>query len=389
MKRNYKLSITDLPILSHIIEINDPPYYPEDLYEIIGTNGFVVTFIFRQGTDSEKRYGNSITCSIFYPKGVREQIKKSICENTFYKDQQIRVNLILPRLPQSDKEELKYNGFPIDHVQSMDYVPYKNEAETVSDLKIVIKIPISKTDFDVDEDVFTQNVLLRKLRLGTELIPEEKAHLIGSILAMDQNQFDPELLSVLGYTIETAGTDRRIWFHYYQTKKRRKTLSEGDVQKLKDVESEDLFDKVVLLEREIASGHEPGEIVSFSNDQLTIIMNSLKNFHPHVLIPIRRQIWWNTKSYLHIVLRHIRDLQIGKLNQRKTPFPYAFEELRLLIEKVIDSVIGEIKTHFDTKKTPGPFFRSGKMCVLYNEDYYSFHINEDGLLENIHIVEDH
>ena len=263
MKREYKLNIADFPIF--MVEINDPPYYSEDLYELIGSKGYVVTFTFRQDTDTAKRYGESITGSIFYPKGTKQQIEKCIKENALYADTNVRLSIILPRLNQLDIDELKYKGFPIDHIQYLHFVPFEREPETESGLKVVpniIKIPVSTANFNVDHEIFIQNVIFRKLKQGTELIPEEKAYLVGSILAMDQNQIDPDLLTVLGYTTDSAGNDRRIWYHYYQTKRRRRILSEIEVQKLKKVEDEDISDKMTLLARELATGHVPGEALT-------------------------------------------------------------------------------------------------------------------------------
>ena len=104
MKREYKLNIADFPIF--MVEINDPPYYSEDLYELIGSKGYVVTFTFRQDTDTAKRYGESITGSIFYPKGTEQQIEKCIKENALYADTNVRLSIILPRLNQLDIDEL-------------------------------------------------------------------------------------------------------------------------------------------------------------------------------------------------------------------------------------------------------------------------------------------
>lgn len=391
MKRDYKFNVIDLPNFPPLMEIIDPPYFQEDLYELIGSKGFVATFIFREGTETLNRYGYSITGQIFYAKGVKEKIEASIKDGKDYADEYLKVKVILPRLDQAEIDDIKYKGFPIEHIQSINFVPYKREPEIKSNLKVVpnvIKIPVSKTNFNVDEEVFYQNIILRKLSSETELIQEEKAQFIGSILAMNQNQIDQELLISLGYTIEKASDDRRIWYHYYKTKKKRNILSKEEVNNCKNVEFEDLLEKINLLIKELVKGHKPGEAISISNEQIIAIIQSLKNFHPRVLIPTKRQIWWDTKSYLHIVLRHVKDFQIGKLNECKTPFPYAFEELELLIRKVIESVIGEIEAHFEIQKIPSNFYRVGKMSIPYNEDFYSLHIREDGLLENFHIVEE-
>ena len=96
------------------------------------------------------------------------------------------------------------------------------------------------------------------------------------------------------------------------------------------------------------------------------------------------QIFWDIDSYLHIVMRHVKQLQIGRF-KNKSPFPYKFEDLQNLIEKVLGKIEDEIKRHFDEK--PGKEFkRVGKMSVLFNCDYYCLQIDSEGRLVNLYVT---
>ena len=68
-------------------------------------------------------------------------------------------------------------------------------------------------------------------------------------------------------------------------------------------------------------------------------MSSMSKFEPGILLYGGKQIFWDIDSYLHIVLRHVKQLQIGHF-KNKSSFPYKFEDLGNLIEKVL----GESKT---------------------------------------------
>jgi hypothetical protein len=390
MIKDYKSHKIELPGFP-FIEINDPPYFQEDLYEIIGSKDYVATFVFLAGSDSQKKYGESITGPIFYPKGAREEIEKCIHVQTPYPDLFVRVNIVLPSFKAEISEYLKYNGFPISDIQAIVFSLNSSKAlykePGIKSVPNIINVPLPK-DFKIDYDNLVQNFALKRLRSGTVLIPEEKAEFVGSILACDNNKIDLKILQELGYTVESASEDTRIWHHFYLAKKRKNKLSENEVEKLRNYEEIDLMQKGILLMKEMISGLEPGEIISASDFHAKSIVESLKKFRPKVIIPIKRQIWWDTKSYLHIVLRHVKDLQFGRIHKRKTPFPYDFKELELLIQKVLDSIIEEIKTHFEGEKRAGTFYRTGKMSVYYNGDYYSLRISPDGLLETIYVVEE-
>lgn len=113
------------------------------------------------------------------------------------------------------------------------------------------------------------------------------------------------------------------------------------------------------------------------------IIPSLFNFEPAILLYGKKQIYWDIDSYLHIIFRHIKDLQIGYF-KNKSSFPYKFEDLRMLIEKVLGKVKDEIKKHFE-EKSGKDFKRVGKMSVFFNDDYYSIQIDKQGRLVNIYI----
>lgn len=114
------------------------------------------------------------------------------------------------------------------------------------------------------------------------------------------------------------------------------------------------------------------------------IMSSMSKFEPTILLYGKKQIFWDIDSYLHIVMRHVKQLQIGRF-KNKSPFPYKFEDLQNLIEKVLGKIEDEIKRHFDEK--PGKEFkRVGKMSVLFNCDYYCLQIDSEGRLVNLYVT---
>lgn len=390
MRKDYKYRKYDLKYAPPLIELNDPPYFAEDLYELIGSKDFVATFVFKQDSNSQKRFGDMVTGTIFYPKGEREKIQHCIREKSAYENVTLKIEIVLPDIDKKAAEELKYGGVPILDIQNITIVPYRREEKTENGNKKipVVEIPVSKEQLRfIDQDILWQNMLASKLNAGIYLIPEEKAHLIGITLAINDNRIDTRLIEYLGFTIDTLQTSSSIWYHYYQVKKRRKTITVEEERILAEIEAIDITDKTILLARELTKGHAPGEAISPSQDQLSTILTSLENFRPKVLVPIKRQIWWNAESYLHIVLRHVKDFQLGRINLGKTPFPYDFKQLELLIQKVIDTIKEEIKAYFDSASGKKHFHRNGRMAVYFNGDYYALEIEPDGLLKSIYIVE--
>ena len=113
------------------------------------------------------------------------------------------------------------------------------------------------------------------------------------------------------------------------------------------------------------------------------ILSSLSRFEPDILLYGKKQVYWDIDSYLHITMRHVKQLQLGHFKDR-TPFPYRFEDLETLIHQVLGTIEHEIERHFSEK--PGKnFLRLGKMSVFFNGDYYCLQINKEGRLVTLYV----
>lgn len=100
---------------------------------------------------------------------------------------------------------------------------------------------------------------------------------------------------------------------------------------------------------------------------------------------VKKQVYWDVNSYIHIALRHLNEYQLGHF-KLKTPFPYKTEDLKSLIENVLQRIDREIEDYLGSSKT-NDFTRHGKMGVEYNRDHYHLRINKDGKLIQFHSVE--
>jgi len=100
----------------------------------------------------------------------------------------------------------------------------------------------------------------------------------------------------------------------------------------------------------------------------------------------KKQIYWDVDSYLHIVMRHVKDYQVGNF-KKKTPFSYKVGDLKTLIEKVIQRVEDEIRIHF-SNNPDSEFSRHGNWAVEFNGDHYNLKIDTKGRLVQFHSVGD-
>lgn len=120
-----------------------------------------------------------------------------------------------------------------------------------------------------------------------------------------------------------------------------------------------------------------------SNEEaLNKITKSAMNFKPGILLHGKKQIYWDLESYLHITLRHVKELQI---TPSKTLFPYKASDLESLIEKVLRRIEDEIKLYLNNQSS-SDFVRHGGMAIEFNGDHFHLRIEPSGRLSQFHTV---
>jgi hypothetical protein len=97
-----------------------------------------------------------------------------------------------------------------------------------------------------------------------------------------------------------------------------------------------------------------------------------------------KQVYWDLSGYLHIALRHVKEMQIGSF-KGKTAFPYRLTELETLVERVLEQIEDEIYAHFGKPVPHGEFRRIGKWAVFFNGDHYALRIDPSGRLTTFYV----
>jgi hypothetical protein len=384
MKNKYEIiCYKEIPFVEVFGEI----FNYSDLYELIGKDNYMATFIFKENSKALKQYGKNVTGIIFYSKNEFNDLKDN--DGSIIKNEPDKFYIDSPfyEMGQKKREELKYyEGILVSDIKSISFrsVKRKNKYHDSGEKIVpnVIYIPY-EDDKRTDVDILYQNYIASKLNSGTELIQYEKEKFIGITLGINNGRIDSRILTHLGFNIESVKICSNIWYFIYKTKERRKTITDEEKIKLNDLIFIRLGKNIEKLFHEIKrSGVKMGELSKSSQPLLTVIQ-ALENFEPSILLYGRKQIYWDIDSYIHIVLRHIKQLQIGNF-KNKSSFPYKFEDLEILIEQVLRKIEDEVKRHFDER--PGiDFKRVGKMSVLFNNDYYCIQIDKEGRLITMYL----
>jgi hypothetical protein len=368
------------------IQVSGECFCHEDLYELIGKNRFMSTFEFRHGTEARSKYGESVTGVIFYSKDEADILKNLNQDEAKTSQGLLKIHSPMPNLTQAQREDLKYGGVAVADIHHISFLPYtRDEGRYQTGEKVVpnvIEIPCEDNS-RVDYDNLYRHYIASKINSKTELIPYEKEKFIGIMLGINNGHVDSRLLNLLGFEPEDARNNLNICYHRYKTRERRGTISEEEKAKLADLEFIRWSNTMIKFLGEIKKSGVSSKGLLGNEPVIRTILSSLSRFEPDILLYGKKQVYWDIDSYLHITMRHVKQLQLGHFKDR-TPFPYRFEDLETLIHQVLGTIEHEIERHFSEK--PGKnFLRLGKMSVFFNGDYYCLQINKEGRLVTLYV----
>jgi hypothetical protein len=369
-----------------VIEVTGLQFHYQDLYEIVGQNKFMTTFELRKGSASHSEYGVSIVGVIFYDREGLDSLESSFQTGVEIDKKRIRIDSPCRELSVEKRGDLKYRGINIDDIEAISFLPHVREVEEheTGEKKVpnIVKVKVDCSDFDTD--ILKQNYLVSKHNSGTKLIQYEKEQLIGITLALNNGSVDSRLLDEFGFTDNDLETNLNIWMSLYGVKERRNQLTEVDIKNYSEVKGILSLERFNKVAKELVSTGISASLKDSDTSILKNIFSAIDNFLPSILMHGKKQVYWDVDSYIHIALRHLKNYQLGNFKLR-TPFPYKAEDLKPLIEKVLQRIDTEIEGYLESSPTR-EFRRQGRMGVEFNGDHYHLRINKDGRLIQFHSV---
>lgn len=362
-------------------------FHYQDLFHLVGKSQFMTTFELTRGSPSFLEYGEYVLGVIFYDRKTLDSLKSSSQTGLEINRQRIRIDNPSQELSKKKKGDLKYRGINVEDIASISFLTYKREPETyeTGEKKIPDIIYIEADCSNIDADILNQNYLISKHNSGTNLVQYEKEQLIGITLALNNGQIDSRILKELCFTEEDLKINLNIWMSLYKVKERRNQLTEVDKTnyiEVKGILSLGIFNKVL---KELIDSGVAESLKYLDTKNLKKIFEAVGNFSPSILMHGKKQIYWNVDSYIHIALRHLKAYQMGKF-RLKTVFSYKTEDIKSLIEKVLQRIESEIEDYLSSEEKDD-FVRHGKMAIYYNGDHYHLRVNSHGRIIQFHAVD--
>ncbi|EGR4062960.1 hypothetical protein DDM92_14455 [Vibrio cholerae] len=377
MSKDYKL-VEDLTYGIPVFRMESKKFKFNDIYDVVGKNEYVVTFMFRRGSDAYKLYGSTLTGIAHFSFHERQDLDGGIERACT----EIKIIVLDNNLSVKEKCDLRYEGVALSDIKSIEFFGNRRLSTVnnngIKEIPNIVTVEVDNLSGNID--VFNRNYLISKLNRGVKLPKYEQEQLIGIQLALNGNRIDSRLLSMYGYKAQTVLDDIDVAYHYYTAKCRNGYGSNEENKNLDDIKAIISNGRIIKVLEEIKlSKKAKKDSSSYPTQEF---LNEVMSFRPQILLHGENQVYWDVDSFIHIAMRHIKDFQIGEFKNR-TQLPYKHEDLSMLIEKVLNALREEITLHFK-QKPDKDFVRSGSMAVRFNGDYFNLRINSDGRLYQFH-----
>lgn len=350
------------------------------VFATVGKERCMCTFTLKRNSQSFQKFGEYVTGVVFYDIDERQDLEKRIILKQAHDCDVLKVAVFELERSSEDIEILKYEGLKVCDIISINFLPSKEDAKYIDadykELPNIITIPIDSNGMDVDRIWF--NLLFRRIINKEKLHPFELEELISLSLVLYEGKIHRLIFDASNQANIKFENNINILSRYYKIKRRRLGLSTNEEiarEEVCEIQTKRIHD---LISGEIKKAG-MNKITSLEvTSKVAAIFDHLDKFNPAILHYSSLNIYWDTDSYLHIIIRHYKLFQIGSFEQKST-IPYVIEDLRKLIGKVLHQVGVEIKAHFNRYKNK-EFRRSGKWSIPFNGDYFCILINGDGKL---------
>ncbi|MEP1119209.1 MAG: hypothetical protein ABJG69_02120 [Balneola sp.] len=354
----------------------------QNLFDKVGRYDRVATFVFEDSSNAFKQYGEMVTGLIRYSKKERDQLEVSL-NNGEKTEGNISLKYLGIGKGFDFKQLLRKKGFESNEISEVVYFQsFKNDKfKFKGDRKLSEPI---KVEVDLEgikyENIFL-NLVWNRISSNKKLIEEEKYEMLGIYLAQNGKKLPASLIKTIELTEKEVQENSKVWFYYFKQVERERELTGKEKKEYSHFKGRINAERVRIIFDEFKkAGLSKGD--SIAPDLIDFLILQLDNFKEERLIQIEHPIYWDFRSFIHVYLRHVKDLQIGNF-LAKSSFQYSLTDIKKLIEIVLKELTEDLKNHYQNN-SDNKFTRHGSMAVYYEGDHYCLDISSDGRLETIY-----
>ena len=349
----------------------------EEIYEYAGAKDCVATLTLSQ--ESAEVYGELLTVAFVYYQKERIAIEK---DKTALNDiSNVKAKELLGELDSSLHAQLLKDGVPTKDIVEMIVGPDTEDQNTYASSHLrkpkVLEIPIESKG-NGDDIRFMYGALCHFISDGIELTPEEHNEYLAYKIVLEPEKLTENEKAEI-FDENGAIVNQEVAYFWLMWKKNAGKLTEKNEKDLMQLSNNRIANRFELTDKELNSmGLSFDKLVKNYPEKAILLFSRIIDFHEHRYnIAGKHLLYMSFESFLHIYLRHVKELTVENQFGERSKFQLAEKDL----EATMDIVLGSLNDEYQTYKDEHPnnrFFRKGKMAYYYNGDYYDVDILPDG-----------
>jgi hypothetical protein len=355
-------------------------YTRESIYSEIGRYNSTVIVGLKTGAIENVKYGNVIIGRFLYSNKERSEMTRLIRDSNGVKT---HGNI---RFKYSDETgiskeqiiELRRFGISTESISNLNYINFSDS----EDLYIqggIKEVPTLNIPIPEDSPKNFIHLMLgiyhNKRRNAWKFLDEEIAEFIGLELLVRDN-IVPELLEEYEIDEKSNLNDRIDYYNLRATFwLMGEKMSLEKKERLNELSAKYTWEVFSEFKSEIGfTGSNVDFLKEYQDLAITAYYYSMK-FKPERLVESDPAVWWDVKSFVHIMCRHAHEFENEKFFKDKTRFQYEITEAIRVIKIVCKMVYDDF-----VKSGSKEINREGMLAIEYNGNYYCLRINSSGKL---------
>lgn len=349
----------------------------EEIYAYAGAKDCVATLTLSQ--ESARVYGETLTIAFVYYQKERIALEK---DKTALNDiSNVKAKELLGELDSSLHAQLLKDGVPTKDIVEMLVGPETEDQNTYTSSHLrkpkVLEIPFESKG-NGDDIRFMYGALCHFISDGIELTPEEhNEYLAYKIVLEPEKLTEKEKAEIFDENGKIV--NQEVAYFWLMWKNNTGQLTEKNKEDLMQLAKNRIANRFELADKELENmGLSLDKLVKNYPEKANLLISRIINFHERRYNIVGKHLLYiSFKSFLHIYLRHVKELTVENQFGERSKFQLAEKDLNATMNIVLDALNDEYQKYKDEHPN-NRFFRKGNMAYYYNGDYYDIDILPDG-----------